>query len=115
MVGEEEIMAEFAENPLLAGITFSGGEPFCQPGACAQIAKKVHQMGRDVVVYTGFTLEELLAMQDAGVTALLNETDLLIDGPFILEERDLTLTFRGSRNQRLIDLRAERKNMKTAG
>jgi anaerobic ribonucleoside-triphosphate reductase activating protein len=72
-------------------------------------------MGRDVVVYTGFTLEELRSMEDAGVTALLDNTDLLVDGPFVLAERDLTLTFRGSRNQRLIDLRAERKNLKTAG
>ncbi len=115
LIDEREMLAEFAENPLLEGITFSGGEPFCQPEACARIAKKVHQMGRDVVVYTGFTLEELRSMEDAGVTALLDNTDLLVDGPFVLAERDLTLTFRGSRNQRLIDLRAERKNLKTAG
>lgn len=104
----EELFAEIQANPILKGVTFSGGEPFCQPAPLAELAKLVHGVGKDVVTYTGYTYEQLLEKQDPDIDALLNETDLLIDGPFILAQRDLELTFRGSANQRLIDLRARR-------
>lgn len=102
---EEEIVREILDNPLLSGVTFSGGEPFCQPEALARIAARVHEAKLDVYVYTGFTLEALcgMARTDSGVRALLLQTDMLVDGPFVLEERDLTLLFRGSRNQRMMD------------
>ena len=64
--------------------------------------------GKDVTVYTGYTWEELLAMQQPEVDRLLAQTDILIDGPFRAEEKDLTLRFRGSRNQRVIDLNRTR-------
>ena len=104
-VSPEEILERMEKNPLLKGITLSGGEPFCQPEALAYLARKVHETGRDVVCYTGYTLEQLLTMEDPHIRELLNEIDLLIDGPFLLEQRDLTLLFRGSSNQRLILLR----------
>jgi anaerobic ribonucleoside-triphosphate reductase activating protein len=66
----------------------------------------------DIWTYTGYTLEELEAQQNPDVQALLNETDVLVDGPFILEQRDLTLPFRGSQNQRLIDMVETRKQKK---
>lgn len=100
----EEIFSQFKRDPLLKGITLSGGEPFCQAEALARLAGLVHGFGKDVAVYTGYTYEELAASRDPAVQALLRETDLLIDGPFILREKDLELRFRGSGNQRLIDM-----------
>jgi len=103
----EELFAEIRENPLLKGVTFSGGEPFCQPKPLAELARRVHGIGRDVTTYTGYLYEDLLKMPDPDVAALLAQTDTLIDGPFILAEKDLTLPFRGSRNQRIIKLTAK--------
>ena len=94
-------------NPLLSGITFSGGEPFLQPAPLAEIARAAHKLGLDVWSYTGFTLEELKKRTD--VQQLLNEVDVLVDGPYVEALRDLTLRFRGSSNQRIIDLNELRK------
>jgi len=69
----------------------------------------LHEQGFDITTYTGYTLEELQAMNSVMVNALLAETDVLIDGKFIISERDLTLQFRGSRNQRLIDMKKTRE------
>lgn len=105
----ENLFKEIKANPLLSGVTFSGGEPFCQPKPLAELAKKVKDYGLDVWVYSGYTLDQLEAMHNEDVNALLNLTDVLIDGRFVLEERDLTLTFRGSRNQRVIDMNLTRQ------
>ena len=105
----EELMAEIKANPLLEGVTFSGGEPFRQPAPLAQLAREAHAQGLDVWSYTGYVLDELIAMHDPDVDALLNEIDVLVDGPFVLAGRDLTLRFRGSRNQRVIDMNATRE------
>jgi len=105
------ILQQMAENPILSGITFSGGEPFLQPAPLASLARAVHQRGLDVWSYSGFTLEELAkrAEKDKATRALLNELDVLVDGPYEEEQRDLTLHFRGSRNQRVIDMKKTRK------
>lgn len=108
----EKILEEIDKNPLLAGVTFTGGEPFCQPEAFVALAEGVKARGLNIVTFTGYTYEQLIEMgveRDA-VARLLGYTDLLIDGPFIKEEKDLTLQFRGSRNQRIIDMNATRKN-----
>lgn len=107
-MGAEEIFQDFCRDPLVKGITLSGGEPFCQAKPLAELAKRVHGAGKDVVVYTGYTWEELAASQDPDIQALLGQADLLIDGPFIQELRNLELSFRGSENQRLIDLNKSR-------
>ncbi len=101
----EELFAQFRQDPLLKGVTLSGGEPFCQAAPLAELAKLVHGVGKDVAVYTGYVYEELLAMEDPGVQDLLAETDLLIDGPYVEAQRNLELRFRGSENQRLIDVK----------
>lgn len=101
----DEIIAEFKKNPLMSGITLSGGEPFLQAKACLELAKAAHAIGRDVWAYTGYTLEELRGMADADVDALLDEIDVLVDGRFVMEERSLELRFRGSKNQRIIDMK----------
>ncbi len=109
IVDEDEIIYEISKNTLLSGVTFSGGEPFCQSAPLARIAQNVHEMGLDVMIYSGYTLEQLRrkSKEDTDVAALLDQTDILVDGPFILAERDLTLNFRGSRNQRIIHMKRE--------
>ena len=81
---------------------------FLQPAALLPLARAAHERGLDVWSYSGFTLEELRAQEDPDVDALLDELDVLVDGDYREELRDLTLHFRGSRNQRVIDLAATR-------
>ncbi len=114
-VGIDELFKEICDNPLLKGVTFSGGEPFCQPEPLAELARMAHGKGLNITTYTGYRYEELLQMQDQGVAALLGQTDVLIDGLFLLEEKDLTLAFRGSRNQRIIDMREKRPQSAVTG
>ena len=105
------LLARYAENPLLSGITFSGGEPFLQARALCALAEGVHDLGGTVVCYTGFTYEALLArIDDPAIGRLLTLSDLLIDGPYVAQLRDLELPWRGSSNQRLLD-RAARRNL----
>ncbi len=105
----DAIWKKISENPLLSGITLSGGEPFCQPEPLTELAKKAHASGLNVWVYSGNTLEQLEAKNSTEINALLSESDVLVDGPYIHRERDLTLSFRGSRNQRVIDLNRTRE------
>ncbi len=87
------------------GITLSGGEPFCQSDRCRIIAEKAHGMGLSVWCYTGYLFEDLYRQNDG----LLKCIDILVDGPFVQSERSLDLVFRGSRNQRIIDISASLK------
>ena len=98
-----EIVRKIEKNPLLSGVTLSGGEPFMQAYACAEIAKAAYGMGMNVWTYTGYTWEKILGMPQ--FWALLIETDVLVDGPFIQEQKSMDLLYRGSRNQRLIDVK----------
>lgn len=92
--------------PMLTGITISGGEPFCQVKECGELAEKVKALGKNVVVYSGYTHEQLkdLAAHDTQVENLLFLTDILIDGPYLEAQRDLNLPYRGSANQRIIKI-----------
>ena len=92
-------------NPLLDGVTFSGGEPFCQAGALAELADELKDTELNFVTYTGYTFEYLLknASEENRYMDLLRCTDLLVDGPFIEAQKSIEIRFRGSRNQRLID------------
>jgi len=91
---------------LIRGVTFSGGEPFMQAKPLAELARKIKQEGLNIVTYTGFTYEQLLAiaLRQLAVRDLLHLTDILVDGPYVAAKRDLSLAFRGSSNQRLIDV-----------
>ncbi|NLG84304.1 MAG: anaerobic ribonucleoside-triphosphate reductase activating protein [Firmicutes bacterium] len=104
----EELWDEIKGLRLLRGITYSGGEPFAQAAPLALLAERIKGKGWDLFVYTGYTWEELQRRRthDPGSDRLLRLADVLVDGPFILAARDPRLPFRGSRNQRLIDLRA---------
>ena len=107
----ERILKEFYKNPLLKGITISGGEPFLQAKALIPLVKEIKK-SKDVVIYTGYTIEKLQSMSDPVIDELLSYCDILIDGRFIQSEKDLTLTFRGSRNQRIIDMNKTRQTGK---
>ena len=101
----EDLIKEISENPLLDGVTFSGGEPFLQPEPLSDMARKVKALGLNVWVYTGSRFEDILNEGDAKKLELLHLTDVLVDGPFLQEERSLELKFKGSKNQRTIDVK----------
>jgi len=96
----EDIVDKMRRNPLLDGITLTGGEPFLQPEPMLALAQAAHGMGLDVIAYTGYEWDVLV--QDEGRIALLRECDYVIDGKFIEALRSLDLEFKGSSNQRLI-------------
>ena len=99
-----EICERLSQFEGQAGLTFCGGEPFVQPRACREIAEYVRkELGWNVWSFSGFTYEQI---KEAGGEAweFLKSLDALIDGPFILKQKDLTLRFRGSKNQRLLHL-----------
>ena len=101
----EEVIKALLSNPLTDGLTLSGGEPFAQAEDCLTIAKAAHEHGFNVWSYSGWTWEHLLHSGTDAQKALLRELDVLVDGPFLMEERSLTLNWRGSRNQRVIDVK----------
>lgn len=100
----DTVLREVGSDSLLQGITFSGGEPFCQVNELAKLARAIRKEFPffDIWSFSGYTFEELY--HDASKRPLLNEIDVLVDGRFILKERDISLRFRGSKNQRLIDV-----------
>jgi anaerobic ribonucleoside-triphosphate reductase activating protein len=100
-----DVLVSLPSSPLVSGITFSGGEPFCQAAALVEVARHVKSLGLNLWVYTGYTWEELLAHPDPAVRRLLVMADVVVDGRFVQAEADLALPFRGSRNQRLVDVR----------
>lgn len=99
-------------NPLVAGVTFSGGDPFLQAGSAAVLGKIIKKMGLSLWVYTGFIWENLLNSQHPQFKELLEVTDVIIDGPFVENLLDRHLVFKGSRNQRIIDAQASLKTGK---
>ena len=105
----DDVIAHLGKNPLVRGLTLSGGEPMMQPEPLYLIAKAAKEKGMNVWCYTGFTLEELLRENRADRMKLLSAVDVLVDGPFRSHERSLDLLYRGSKNQRLIDMPATLK------
>lgn len=103
IVSLASIVDMYKKNPLLSGITLTGGEPFLQAEGAAVLAEAVHKTGGNVITYTGYTWEELQDGSDS-YRALIQQTDFLIDGPYKRELRSLELPFRGSANQRIIDV-----------
>lgn len=98
----EDILEEYSKNRLLNGVTLTGGDPVYQPEAATEIAKGVHDMSGDVWLYTGYTIEALVSLNDDNVNKLIDNVDVIVDGPFIESQKDITLRFRGSRNQRIL-------------
>ncbi|MDL2263266.1 anaerobic ribonucleoside-triphosphate reductase activating protein [Synergistaceae bacterium OttesenSCG-928-I11] len=103
----DELIADFEknfdENPLLDGVTISGGEPMIYARELLPFARAVKESGLNLWIYTGYTIEELCAREDADEIALLEAADALVDGRFVLELRTLGVRFIGSSNQRIIE------------
>lgn len=85
------------------GITLSGGDPMVQPLQCLEIAKEAHRLGMNVWCYSGYRFEEI--MDNKNMKKLLEEVDVLVDGKFLIEEKSLDIYYRGSKNQRIIDVK----------
>lgn len=108
LVDTKEIIAAIKKNPLLDGITLTGGEPLLQICAANELARAAKNLGLNVWCYTGYTFENL----PPNAETLLENIDVLIDGEFIESLRDLELQFRGSHNQRIIDIKKTREQNK---
>lgn len=104
------ILEDIKKYPLAKIVTFSGGEPFLQIEAFTHLAREFRAMGYKLVTYTGFLYEDLL--KDKQAKALLGYLNLLIDGPFEEDLKDISLNFRGSSNQRIIDVQKSIKEGK---
>ena len=100
-----DLRKKWKHNPLLDGITISGGEPTLQKEAVLRIILLAKEDGLNVVLYSGYTFENLASRKDPIIDTILLNIDYLIDGPFMIEKRSLNLAFRGSLNQRIIDIR----------
>lgn len=101
----DNLISKYLQNPLLDGFTFSGGEPFCQAAALANLARRVHALNGNVWCYSGYTFDELISHSGDSVRDLLDNIDVLIDGRFEIAQRDLKLKFRGSANQRILNVK----------
>lgn len=101
----ENIISKIKNNPLCFGVTISGGEPFAQKEELLELVKEIKNINKNIVIYTGYIYEDLLKKNDSTINEILKNIEYLVDGPFILSKRDLTLTFRGSQNQRFIDVK----------
>lgn len=112
-----KIIRDIKENPLLTGVTFSGGDPFDNPNDALVLvtAIKNYLPHLDIWMYTGYRYEELQKTSSGDEwkvswqrKALAEQADIIVDGPYVQARRDLTLLFRGSSNQRIIDVKATR-------
>ncbi len=109
-IDTSELIEQIKKNPLLDGVTFSGGEPFMQADVLAALGKQIKALGLNVITYTGYTFEELFENRSRnGWDELLKVTDYLIDGKFEIEKKDWTTKFRGSSNQRYLDCKESLK------
>lgn len=105
-VSISDLFETITSNTLLDGVTFSGGEPFAQAKPLVELADLVKQnTNLNIVTYTGYTFEEIVTSNNPDWIALLNSTDILIDGKFIEDLKSYELRFRGSSNQRYIDVK----------
>ena len=100
----EAVVEIVQSNPLCRGVTFSGGEPFAQAAGFAKLARLLKEKGYEVASYSGYTFEELLKGTEEQ-KQLLAAIDVLIDGRFLLAQKSLEIAFRGSRNQRILDVK----------
>lgn len=102
----DKVYDDIVANRLIQGVTFSGGEPFEQPAACAALARRLKVAGYDVWAYSGYTFEDLQrqAEGDPAVGDFLGCLDVLVDGPYVESLHSYELEWRGSSNQRILDM-----------
>jgi anaerobic ribonucleoside-triphosphate reductase activating protein len=106
-VSAGDLLEQIKKEKLIKGVTFSGGEPFLQAEPLAWLGREIKNLGLDIITFTGYTWDRLqaLSLQEEAVKDLMLVSDYIVDGPFILSEKDFDLPFRGSRNQRIIDVK----------
>ena len=106
-----EILEMIEENDILDGVTFSGGEPFSQAKNLVPLAREIKERGYNLVIYTGYLYEDLIDSftKNPAYLEMLSFADILVDGPFIFEKRTLDAPFKGSENQRAIDVQKSLK------
>lgn len=113
---KREILDRIANNSILKGVTLSGGEPLCKENIpeLLDFVKdlKIEKPDFNIWCYSGYTMEELLARNDEVTNEMLKNIDVLVDGEFMLEKKNPTLKFRGSDNQRIVDVRQSINNNK---
>lgn len=110
LIDISEILDEILGSTMIEGVTFSGGEPFLQADALAELAVRIKRAdkGLSIICYTGYTYEEITKIIDSGVLSyfkLLSNVDYLIDGRFEQDKASLNCNWRGSTNQRIIDVK----------
>ena len=110
----DEILKMIYENPLLDGVTFSGGDPFEQAEALSELSRQLKISNYHLITYSGYTYEEIekKSLENQAWADLIENTDILIDGRFELSRRNLKLKFRGSENQRVIDIKETKSSEK---
>lgn len=94
----DELMAEIEENDF--NVTLTGGDPLYQIDEILPLCQRIHALGKNIWLYTGYTIEQIMA--DPSLRRIIKAVDVIVDGPFILAQRDISLQFRGSANQRII-------------
>ncbi len=108
----EEVMAELLRPDIARdGVTLSGGDPLAQPEACVQIVRLVKEVGVHTIIYTGFAYEQLLRDKNPAIHEVMALADVLVDGPFVAALVDESLAYRGSTNQRAIDMAKTRETV----
>lgn len=113
VIDTDEMIEEMKLYPYMSGLTISGGEPFSQKTAILRLIFdfKTLYPNKNIVVFSGYRMEELIEMNDLEIKQILDTIDYLIDGRFDLKLKDISLVYRGSSNQRIIDM----KKTKQAG
>lgn len=99
----DSIINDIKSNKMLDGVTLTGGEPFLQVDECIELSKRLKEDNINIICYTGFLFEELI--NDKKYIQLVKLCDFIIDGKFIMELKNAYLPFRGSDNQRIIDVK----------
>lgn len=112
LVDTDEIIQDIKNKKYISGITLSGGDPFFQPEAATELAKETHNIGKNVWCYTGFTIEDILNRGTDKQKELLRNVDVLVDGRFDISRKSLTEAFKGSSNQRIIDVKSTIETIK---
>lgn len=107
VVSIKDLINDIKKYSYMTGLTISGGEPFAQASAILELIKEFKKIfpKKNIIIYTGYTIEELANKNDQNIIEILSLTDFLVDGKFVKSLRDLTLKFRGSSNQRFINLK----------
>ena len=108
----DDIFKMITSNPLLSGVTFSGGEPFLQAQALIPLAKSIKNAGLELAIYTGYLFEDLFSQNEYSA-ALAELADIIVDGPFIAAQKSLAVKFKGSHNQRIINVPKSLSEKKT--